>query len=117
MEAPAEKEHDLLHLSFLPPRGFLVSNRVTMRASQMSIECIQIKYDGNRIILILIIDTYLRYILRHREKLGEMKVTFGFFLCFSDLEIFGKSARKGYYGLFGIFQYFIKMNSLFILEI
>ena len=117
MEAPAEKEHDLLHLSFLPPRGFLVSNRVTMRASQMSIECIQIKYDGNRIILILIIDTYLRYILRHREQLGEKKVTIGCFLCFSDLEIFGKSARKGYYGLFGIFQYFIKMNALFILEI
>lgn len=84
----------LVKLNFLLPRGFLVSNRVTMRASQMSIECIQIKYDGHRIILILIIDTYLRYILRHREKIGEIKVTFGFFLCFSDLEIFDKSARK-----------------------
>ena len=91
MEAPAEKEHDLLHSSFLPPTGFLVSNRVTMRASQMSIECIQIKYDGNRVILILIIDTYLRYILRHRKKLGEMKVTFGFYEQFKKNTFYGIS--------------------------
>lgn len=52
----------------------------------MSIECIQIKYDGHRIILILIIDTYLRYILRHREKIGEIKVTFVFSYAFLILE-------------------------------